>query len=98
MSDSGALHGESSFFTIVGHSFPAVYIRKLTECPEALDKGCFIFAGINSHDLLQVVDVALVIVKNGNNAVTVHTDEYVSIKIVRLTQSYTGVVNKMVWR
>ena len=100
VSDSGTLPEESSFFTSVGHSFPAVCIRTSTERPEALDKGCFILAGINEHDLLQAVDVAVDMVKNGDNGIPVpnYVDENVSTKIVKLIQSYTGVVNKMVWR
>ena len=100
VSDSGTLPEESSFFTSVGHSFPAVCIRTSTERPEALDKGCFILAGINEHDLLQAVDVAVEMVKNNDNGIPVpnYTDENVSTKIVKLIQSYTGVVNKMVWR
>ena len=100
VSDSGTLPEESSFFTSVGHSFPAVCIRTSTERPEALDQGCFILAGINEHDLLQAVDVAVEMVKNNDNGIPVpnYTDENVSTKIVKLIQSYTGVVNKMVWR
>ena len=100
VSDSGTLPEESSFFTSVGHSFPAVCIRTSTERPEALDKGCFVLAGINEHDLLQAVDVAVEMCKNGDNGIPVptYTDENVSTKIVKLIQSYTGVVNKMVWR
>ena len=100
VSDSGTLPEESSFFTSVGHSFPAVCIRTSTERPEALDKGCFILAGINEHDLLQAVDVAVEMVMNEDNGIPVpnYTDENVSTKIVKLIQSYTGVVNKMVWR
>ncbi len=100
VSDSGTLPEESSFFTSVGHTFPAICIRTSTERPEALDKGCFILAGINTNDLLQAVDTALEMVKNGDNGIPVptYTDENVSVKIVKLIQSYTGVVNKMVWR
>ena len=100
VSDSGTLPEESSFFTSVGHSFPAVCIRTSTERPEALDKGCFVLAGINEHDLLQAVDVAVEMCKNGDNGIPVpnYIDENVSTKIVKLIQSYTGVVNKMVWR
>ena len=100
VSDSGTLPEESSFFTSVGHSFPAVCIRTSTERPEALDKGCFILAGISGHDLLQAVDVAVEMVNNEDNGIPVpnYTDENVSTKIVKLIQSYTGVVNKMVWR
>ena len=100
VSDSGTLPEESSFFTSVGHSFPAVCIRTSTGRPEALDKGCFILAGINEHDLLQAVDVAVEMVRNEDNGIPVpnYTDENVSTKIVKLIQSYTGVVTKMVWR
>ena len=100
VSDSGTLPEESSFFTSVGHPFPAVCIRTSTERPEALDKGCFILAGINEHDLLQAVDTAVEMVKEGDNGLPVpnYVDENVSTKIVKLIQSYTGVVNKMVWR
>ena len=100
VSDSGTLPEESSFFTSVGHPFPAVCIRTSTERPEALDKGCFVLAGIDERSLLQAVDVAVEMVKNGDNGVPVpnYTDENVSTKVVKLIQSYTGVVNKMVWR
>lgn len=100
VSDSGTLPEESSFFTSVGYSFPAVCIRTSTERPEALDKGCFILAGINTHDLLQAVDLAVEMNLNGDNGLPVpnYTDEIVSTKVVKLIQSYTGVVNKVVWR
>ena len=100
VSDSGTLPEESSFFTSVGHSFPAVCIRTSTERPEALDKGCFILAGIDERSLLQAVDTAVEMVKNGDNGIPVpnYLDENVSTKVVKLIQSYTGVVNKMVWR
>lgn len=100
VSDSGTLPEESSFFTSVGHPFPAVCIRTSTERPEALDKGCFILAGIDEHSLLQAVDTAVEMVKNGDNGIPVpdYTDENVSAKIVKLIQSYTSVVNKIVWR
>ena len=100
VSDSGTLPEESSFFTSVGHSFPAVCIRTSTERPEALDKGCFILAGIDEKSLLQAVDTAVEMVKNGDNGIPVpnYVDENVSTKVVKLIQSYTGVVNKMVWR
>ena len=100
VSDSGTLPEESSFFTSVGCSFPAICIRTSTERPEALDKGCFILAGIDERSLLQAVDTAVEMVKNGDNGIPVpnYTDENVSTKIVKLIQSYTGVVNKMVWR
>ena len=100
VSDSGTLPEESSFFTSVGHSFPAVCIRTSTERPEALDKGCFVLAGIDEKSLLQAVDTAVEMVKNDDNGIPVpnYTDENVSTKVVKLIQSYTGVVNKMVWR
>lgn len=100
VSDSGTLPEESSFFTSVGHSFPAVCIRTSTERPEALDKGCFILAGIDEKSLLQAVDTAVDMVKNDDNGIPVpnYIDENVSTKVVKLIQSYTGVVNKMVWR
>ena len=100
VSDSGTLPEESSFFTSVGHPFPAVCIRTSTERPEALDKGCFVLAGINEHDLLQAVDTAVMMNNEGDHGIPVpnYTDENVSTKIVKLIQSYTGVVNKMVWR
>ncbi|MBQ8543017.1 MAG: UDP-N-acetyl glucosamine 2-epimerase [Bacteroidaceae bacterium] len=100
VSDSGTLPEESSFFTSVGHPFPAVCIRTSTERPEALDKGCFVLAGINTHDLLQAVDVAVKMNNDGDHGLPVpnYVDENVSTKIVKLIQSYTGVVNKMVWR
>ena len=100
VSDSGTLPEESSFFTSVGHSFPAVCIRTSTERPEALDKGCFILAGIDEKSLLQAVDTAVDMVREGDNGIPVpnYVDENVSTKVVKLIQSYTGVVNKMVWR
>ena len=100
VSDSGTLPEESSFFTSIGKSFPAVCIRTSTERPEALDKGCFILAGIDTDSLLQAVDTAVEMVKSGDNGIPVpnYTDENVSTKVVKLIQSYTGVVNKMVWR
>lgn len=100
VSDSGTLPEESSFFTSIGHSFPAVCIRTSTERPEALDKGCFILAGIDERSLLQAVDTAVAMVGDGDNGLPVpnYTDENVSTKVVKLIQSYTGVVNKMVWR
>ena len=100
VSDSGTLPEESSFFTSVGHSFPAVCIRTSTERPEALDKGCFVLAGIDERSLLQAVDTAVEMVRNDDNGIPVpnYTDENVSTKVVKLIQSYTGVVNKMVWR
>ena len=100
VSDSGTLPEESSFFTSVGHPFPAVCIRTSTERPEALDKACFILAGIDGDHLLQAVDVAVEMNRNGDLGLPVpnYVDENVSVKVVKLIQSYTGVVNKMVWR
>lgn len=100
VSDSGTLPEESSFFTSVGHPFPAVCIRTSTERPEAMDKGCFILAGIDERSLLQAVDTAVEMNINGDNGIPVpnYMDENVSTKVVKLVQSYTGVVNKMVWR
>ena len=100
VSDSGTLPEESSFFTSVGKPFPAVCIRTSTERPEALDKGCFVLAGIDEKSLLQAVETAVDMVKNGDNGIPVpdYVEENVSTKVVKLIQSYTGVVNKMVWR
>ena len=100
VSDSGTLPEESSFFTSVGHPFPAICIRTSTERPEALDKADFILAGIDEKSLLQAVDVAVEMNKNGDLGVPVpdYTDENVSDKVIKIIQSYTGVVNKMVWR
>ena len=100
VSDSGTLPEESSFFTSIGKPFPAVCIRTSTERPEALDKGCFVLAGIDEHSLLQAVETAVDMVKNGDNGIPVpdYVEETVSTKVVKLIQSYTGVVNKMVWR
>lgn len=100
VSDSGTLPEESSFFTSVGHSFPAVCIRTSTERPEAMDKGCFFISGIDTNGLLQAVDVAVEMVKNEDNGIPVpnYVDENVSTKVVKLIQSYVGIVNKMVWR
>ena len=100
VSDSGTLPEESSFFTSVGKPFPAVCIRTSTERPEALDKGCFIISGIDTKGLLQAVDTAVEMVKNGDNGIPVpdYTDENVSDKVVKLIQSYTNIVNRMVWR
>jgi UDP-N-acetylglucosamine 2-epimerase (non-hydrolysing) len=100
VSDSGTLPEESSFFTFVGHPFPAVCIRTSTERPEALDKGCFILAGIDEKNLLQAVDTAVQMNQNGDYGIPVpdYLDENVSTKVVKIIQSYTGVVDKMVWR
>ena len=100
VSDSGTLPEESSFFLSVGHPFPAVCIRTSTERPEALDKGCFVLAGIDEKSLLQAVDTAVELNRRGDYGVPVpdYVDENVSTKVVRLIQSYTGVVNRMVWR
>ena len=100
VSDSGTLPEESSFFTSVGRPFPAVCIRTSTERPEALDKGCFVLSGIDTVGLLQSVDVAVSLIKDGHQGIPVpdYVDENVSTKVVRIIQSYVGVVNKMVWR
>lgn len=100
VSDSGTLPEESSFFTSVGHPFPAVCIRTSTERPESLDKAGFILSGIDTKGLLQSVDTAVELVKNGDYGTPVpdYTDENVSTKVVKIIQSYVGVVNKMVWR
>lgn len=100
VSDSGTLPEESSFFTSVGKPFPAICIRTSTERPEALDKACFILAGIDENSLLQAVDTAVEMTKNGDHGipVPVYVEENVSTKVVKIIQSYTGVVNKMVWR
>ena len=100
VSDSGTLPEESSFFTSVGHPFPAVCIRTSTERPEALDKACFFIAGIDSGSLLQAVDTAVAMNAAGDHGTPVpdYTDENVSTKVVKIIQSYTGIVNKMVWR
>ena len=100
VSDSGTLPEESSFFTSVGHAFPAICIRTSTERPEALDKGVFVLAGIDGQSLLQAVETAVDMNNNGDHGLPVpdYTDENVSMKVVKLIQSYTGVVNKMVWR
>ncbi len=100
VSDSGTLPEESSFFTSIGHPFPAVCIRTSTERPEALDKACFILAGIDETSLLQAVNTAVMMHQNGDYGLPVpdYIEENVSIKVVKLIQSYTGVVDKMVWR
>ena len=100
VSDSGTLPEESSFFTSIGHSFPAVCIRTSTERPEALDKACFILAGIDEKSLLQAVDTAVTMNQNGDQGSPVpdYVEENVSAKVVKIIQSYTGVVDKMVWR
>ena len=100
VSDSGTLPEESSFFTSVGHPFPAVCIRTSTERPEALDKACFILAGIDTKGLLQAVETAVEMTHNGDHGIPVpdYIEENVSTKVVKIIQSYTGVVNKMVWR
>lgn len=100
VSDSGTLPEESSFFTSVGHPFPAICIRTSTERPESLDKAGFILSGIDTNGLLQSVETAVELVKNGDYGTPVpdYTDENVSTKVVKIIQSYVGVVNKMVWR
>lgn len=100
VSDSGTLPEESSYFTSIGRAFPAVCIRTSTERPEALDKGCFVLAGIEGNSLLQAVDLAVEMNRSGDYGLQVpnYADENVSTKVVKLIQSYTGIVNRMVWR
>ena len=100
VSDSGTLPEESSFYTSIGKPFPAVCIRTSTERPEALDKACFVLAGIDQKNLLQAVETAIALNKNGQHGIPVpdYVDENVSTKVVKIIQSYVGVVNKMVWR
>lgn len=100
VSDSGTLPEESSFFTSIGHPFPAVCIRTSTERPEALDKACFVLAGIDEKGLLQAVETAVEMNANGDYGIPVpdYLEENVSTKVVKIVQSYVGVVNKMVWR
>ena len=100
VSDSGTLPEESSFFLSIGHSIPAVCIRTSTERPEALDKGNFILAGINTEQVLQAVDTAVEMNRCGDLGIPVpdYTEENVSVKVVKIIQSYVGVVNRMVWR
>ena len=100
VSDSGTLPEESSFYTSIGHPFPAVCIRTSTERPEALDKACFILAGIDERSLLQAVTTAVDMTNNADHGIPVpnYVEENVSTKVVKIIQSYTQVVNKMVWR
>ena len=100
VSDSGTLPEESSFFTSIGKAFPAVCIRTSTERPEALDKACFVLAGIDANSLLQAVSTAVELNLNNDNGLPVpnYVDENVSTKVVKMIQSYTNIVNKMVWR
>ena len=100
VSDSGTLPEESSFFTSIGRPFPAVCIRTSTERPEALDKGCFVLAGIDGKGLTQAVELAVGMVENGDNGNPVpdYVDENVSTKVVKIIQSYTGIVDRVVWR
>ncbi len=100
VSDSGTLPEESSFFTSIGKPFPAVCIRTSTERPEALDKACFILSGIDETGLLQAVDTAVEMNRAGDYGIPVpdYLEENVSVKVIKIIQSYTGVVNKMVWR
>ena len=100
ISDSGTLPEESSFFTSIGHSFPAICIRTSTERPEALDKACFILAGIDASGLLQAVETAVSMNTQKDNGIPVpdYTEENVSPKVVKIIQSYTGIINRMVWR
>ena len=100
VSDSGTLPEESAFFATVGHPFPAVCIRTSTERPEALDKACFVLAGIDERSLLQAVEVAVELNRSGNHGTPVpdYVEENVSTKVIKIIQSYTAVVDKMVWR
>ena len=100
VSDSGTLPEESSFFLSIGHPFPAVCIRTSTERPEALDKACFVLAGIDEKNLLQAVDTAIAMHNERDNGTPVpdYIEENVSTRVVKIIQSYTGIVNKMVWR
>lgn len=100
VSDSGTLPEESSFFTSVGHSFPAVCVRTSTERPEALDKACFVISGIETKGLLQAVELAVKMGRAGNCGIPVpdYMDKNVSDKVVKIIQSYVGIINKMVWR
>ncbi|MDD6308012.1 MAG: UDP-N-acetylglucosamine 2-epimerase (non-hydrolyzing) [Clostridia bacterium] len=100
ISDSGTLPEESSFFTSVGHPFPAICIRTSTERPEALDKACFMLAGIDEASLVRTVDTAITMHQNGDFGIPVptYTEENVSTKVVKIIQSYTGIVDKLVWR
>ena len=100
VSDSGTLPEESSFYTSIGEPISAVCIRTSTERPEALDKACFVLAGIDEKNLLQAVDTAVEMTNSGDLGIPVpdYIEENVSTKVVKLIQSYTGVVNKMVWR
>ena len=100
VSDSGTLPEESSFFTGIGKPFAAVCIRTSTERPEALDKACFVLAGIDEQHLLQAVETAVAMTQDGDHGIPVpdYVEENVSTKVVKIIQSYTGVVDKMVWR
>jgi UDP-N-acetylglucosamine 2-epimerase (non-hydrolysing) len=100
VSDSGTLPEESSFFTSIGHPIPAICIRTSTERPEGIDKGVFVLAGIDETSLLQAVEIAVEMVKNNDNGVPVpdYIDENVSGKVIKIIQSYTNIVNRMVWR
>ena len=100
VSDSGTLPEESSFYTSIGKPFPAVCIRTSTERPEALDKACFVLAGIDGNGLIQAVDTAVSMNENGDDGIPVpdYVEENVSTKVVKIIQSYTSTVNKMVWR
>lgn len=100
VSDSGTLPEESSYFTSIGRAFPAVCIRTSTERPEALDKGCFILSGISTEGLLQSVELAIEMIKNGDYGIPVpdYTDTNVSMKVVKIIQSYKDIVNRFVWK
>ena len=100
VSDSGTLPEESSFFTSIGHPYPAVCIRTSTERPEALDKACFILSGIDEKGLMQSIHTAVTMNENGDHGTPVpdYIEKNVSCKVIKIIQSYTGVINKMVWR
>lgn len=100
VSDSGTLPEESSFYISAGYSFPAVCIRTSTERPEALEKGCFVLAGIDKKSLLQAVDMVIAMYENGHIGVTVpdYVEECTALKVVDIIQSYTDIINKVVWR
>lgn len=100
VSDSGTLPEESSYFTSIGHPFPAVCIRTSTERPEALDKACFVLAGVGEKSLLQAIEAAVEMNESGDYGIPVpdYIEENVSTKVVKLIQSYTGAVDKIVWR
>ena len=100
ISDSGTLPEEAAYYRSIGCPFPAVCIRTSTERPEALDQAVFVLAGIDTHSLLSAVDLAVTMQENGDHGgiVSAYADENVSTKVIKIIQSYTGIVNRMVWR